>query len=79
MLIPFLLLYPIHDQRHCLINRHVPRVDRHFRIHRHLVWIIDPREVRNIAAARPCIESLDVAPFTFLERCRDVDLDEIIT
>src|SRR6185312_15875741 len=41
-----------------------------------LVRIVDPGEVRDVAAARPLVEALYVPPFALGQRRRDVNLDE---
>ena len=60
-------------------DRERPGIDLELRIHRRLVRVVEPRELGDLSPARAGVESLHVAAFAFLQRRRDVDLDEALT
>src|SRR5688572_2119517 len=79
MSIPLTFPDSVQDNRRRIVARHIARIDDQLRIHRNFVRVVDPREVRDLSAARPGVQSLDVTSLTFLDWRRDVNLDEVIT
>src|SRR5688500_5685830 len=61
---------------HTLINARGPGIQHQLRPVRRFVRIIDTGEVAYLTPASPHIQSLGIAPLTFLERGSDVYLDK---